>query len=433
MTSLSANAAARDRLLKPALSVMDQVLVAATGFATSAFVARSLGVDKLGVYAIAYVIVFSARAIQSSIILQPLSVLAPPLRDEQRRAYLGFVLCFEVVSVGCLSVVVAVATAIGTLGPLDRLGVLTVLAALLYANILGLQGLSRRGFYVQQHPGRAVTQAATFAALVGLGLTVLHFGGKATLPGVFLALSVGAGGACLVSFRRWKGALRVPDRPTSRRHLREHWKFGSWLLVTVPFQVGMYQGYFLITGYYLGSLDTGALKAADSFVAPFEQVCIGLSLLFLPRLAQSLGDPHSDWRPWLRTATFRFLGLGAIYSAMLVFVGPSLIVTVFTEGSRPAVSLVGILAAIPVLKALAYPPGIALMAAKRSDLVLLAYVASLVTTASAGVLLIRTQGLTGAAFGLVLSVTVFSVAQWAGVLWLGRDSGSPSVGEALGG
>ncbi len=358
-------------------------------------------------------------------------MLAPRLAAGPRRSYLGFVLGFEVLAIGLLSALAAIAVVlVGVLGSLERVVLATSLAALAYSNVLGLQGLSRRGFYVAQQPGRAVLQSAAFAALVALGLAALYLRGEATLPEVFAVLGVGGVGACLLSARRWQGELRAPTRLDARRHLGEHWSFGSLLLLTVPFQVGMYQGYFLISGYLLGSLATGALKAADTFVAPFDQICIGLSLLFVPRLAGSFANAGGDLHGWLRTATVRFLGLGALYSLLLVLAGPLLVVRVFTEDSRPAVSLVVILAAIPLFKALAYPPGIALMAGKRSGVILLAYLASFLATITGGVVLIRFLGLAGAAYGLVLSVAVFAAAQWIGVWWVGSDPDSGSAERA---
>ncbi len=103
--------------------------------------------------------------------------------------------------------------------------------------------------------------------------------------------------------------------------------------------------------------------------------------------------------------------------------GKTLLIALFAEEARGATALMPIMALIPLAKALAYPPGILLIARRRPDLVFVANALAATLTLAGGTALMRAEGVHGAATGLLLSVTLFAVTLWVGLGRLWRHAG----------
>ncbi|MGZ9033929.1 MAG: hypothetical protein ACXW25_05900, partial [Rhodospirillales bacterium] len=83
-------------------SIADQGATAAISFLASVFIGRHMGAEPLGIYAITNVFVALIRALQSSLLLEPMSVYGPRRQEEEQAGYFSFLIGLGTVWVGGL-------------------------------------------------------------------------------------------------------------------------------------------------------------------------------------------------------------------------------------------------------------------------------------------------------------------------------------------
>lgn len=227
--------------------------------------------------------------------------------------------------------------------------------------------------------------------------------------------------------------VRWPSRHERNHYFSEHWHFGGWTLLTVPLSMACYQGYFFVSGGILSIEDAGYLKAADALVAPFSQVVIGVSLMFVPIVARRLDAMagSTQVRFALRLCAGAFV-IAAAYAGLVFLFGTDVIELVFGQHLAAAGEVVRAMALVPLFIAVGVPAGILLAAHRRPDLRFAAYGGASLITLLVGFILVALTGIQGAAWGLVLSQAALSAALWVAFLRHQRTAGAPTTaGGAL--
>lgn len=407
-------------------SVADQVASATVGFLAAVYVGREIGAEGLGIFAITSVLVLIVRSLQNSAILEAMSVFGPRRSPSESRKYSGFLLGSELLWVGGVTGLGAVAAILGTgAGILDQAIFPAILSCLAYANLMGLQHLLRRQFYVEHRPVLALTQSSMFLVMVMAGLMFLSLAGNPSIPSVYAVLAASSAAVCVLQYPRWWGRVALPDAESVRRYITEHWRYGRWVLLTIPFVIGMYRGYYFLVGYLLSAEQAGLLRAADTLVIPFGQIGIGLSMFLVPLAVRTIDDTSAArQRTWTIRLTMPLLVVAALYAAALLTLGKAALVVVFGEAFLDATPIIPVLALIPLFQALATPATIALTSLRRPDLKCLSYVVATIATLSIGLLSIKNFGVFGAAMGLAFSTAVFAATQWLCLAWLWRQTGT---------
>jgi O-antigen/teichoic acid export membrane protein len=194
----------------------------------------------------------------------------------------------------------------------------------------------------------------------------------------------------------------------------------------------LYQGFFAFVGFALSPEAAGLLKAADTFIAPFAQVVIGMQMMLMPMTARN-ADTMSGTaqRKLALRISLVFLALSVAYSAIIYLAGEWALILVFGEAMREAVPLLAILAFLPLVRGLPMGAQIILSARKRADLRFISQVSASVLTVVACVPLIYHTGLTGAAVGMVLPQVIYAGGLWTSLLWLWRQDRAPAASPAL--
>lgn len=405
-----------------AASIADQASSAAIGFLCSVFIGRYLGAEALGLYAITTVCVLLVSASQASIVLEPMSVFGAKKSAQEMPRYYGFLLGFQSAAVGAVTLVLG----FGALGAyaagfIERPLFFAIAAAAVYANFICFQYFLRRHFYIENHQYLATLQSAAYLALVTCGFLGLWWLGGASVVRVYFLLTICSIAVCLVQCHLLAKKVAKPTISAAKAYAGDHWSFGRWVLLGIPLGLMNYYGYFFIVASLLSTESAGHLKAVDVLVAPFNQIAIGLSLMLLPMAARNI-DRMS--LPAQRQLAGRIvvpvLGLATLYAAGLFFAGEYALQLLFPGRMTEALTIVKIMAFLPIFQALPVPAGIILSALQRPYLRFISYGLSVFGGLAISIPLILSHGLLGAAAGMLTSQILFVIGQWSCLFWLWR-------------
>lgn len=401
-------------LARSVASVSDQGVVAATGFLVSIYVGRFLGLEALGLYAVTHVAVVVLLAVQNSLALQVMAILQPKQEREERAGYFGFLLRGGTAAAVLIALLAAaVAAVLGWSGAARGGTAAALFAAMLYGGVVGVQQLLRRQLYLLQAPHMALLQSAAFFGLTLGGLTALTALGAASVARVYGVLAVAS--LAVSAFQAWtrRGEYGRATRERRGRYVAEHWRLGKWMLFTVPFVIGTYEGYYLLLGALLPPEDTGLIRAVDTLVLPFDQAAAGMTLLLLPVVARRIDAlPGAEQAAWIGRILAGFLAAGLLYAAVVGALARPLLRLLFGDSFAGAGTTIAVMMSVPVIKSLVFPASIALMALGKTNVQFAGRVAATVVTLTAGTLLIVRFGAVGGAGGIAISFSAFAAAMW---------------------
>lgn len=402
-------------------SVSDQAAAAGVSFAVSIFIGRHIGVDALGIYAITNVFVLLFRAFQSCLVLEPMSVFGPRI-TENYRAYFGFLVGLELVCVFAASVLLALgATVAHAIGYIEADLFVAMLASCVYLNLVCFQYFLRRQFYVDHRQYLATIQSFSFLVLVVAGLAALWRVDNLTVVDIYMLLAACSIVVCVIQGGRFWSQMGRPSRDQVQAHSREHWSYGKWLLMAVPFSILTYQGFFAIVGFAISHEAAGLLKAAEVFIGPFAQIVIGMQLMLVPMASRTVDKMSlAEQKRFAMRIGLLFLGGSLVYSAAVYFLREPAILLLFGEHMRDAIPVLAILALLPLFRGLPTAAGVILSARKQANLRFISQASSTIIALIIAIPMIYYGGVIGAAAGMVISQAVFAATNWACVLWLWR-------------
>lgn len=401
-------------------SIIDQGASAAINFVCSVFIGRLVGAEALGIFAMTNVLVVGLRLLQGGALLDPMSVFGPRRTGAERGGYLGFLVALELLWVGGFSALIAIGAIVWWgAGNFSQVEMRTILASLIFANLVAFQYLMRRQFYVDHQPYSALIQSLAYLGLGIAGLALYTLTHDITIVGMYLVLSICSLVVCAVQGMRLWREVRTPTAEERRSFSHDHWTYGRWVMLAVPVTIAYYQGYFLLSGSFLSAQDTGYLKAVDSFVAPFTQVAIGLALMFVPMLSRNYDQMSAAQRnAFTHKLLIGMMAISLVYAAAVFFLGPTLILMAYGQNLATAASIMPVMAIVPLSVGIAQPAGVTLTAHRRSDLRFIVNCVAAVVTFAVGVPLMKNFGLKGAAWGMCISQATYALGLWGALFWL---------------
>jgi O-antigen/teichoic acid export membrane protein len=406
-------------------SIADQGATAAISFLASIFIGRKLGAEALGIYAITNIFVTLIRALQDCLVLEPMAVYGPRRTPAEAPGYFRFLIGLETLWVGALCLLVVLgsglAWATGQIGE-KMLGGL--LASSVFAFTYCFLYFSRRQFYVDLRPYRALAQSLSYLALVVAGFVLMRQFGGWTVVDVYLVLAGCSVMVCLAQVRRVDVRRPVwPTRNEIRRYGRQHWSFGKWILLAVPLGIATYQGYFFFVGALVSAEAAGLLKAAETLVAPFFQISMGMGLMLIPMVAREIDRmSRGEQRAYALRLSLPLIALSLIYGGAVYLAGDLALRTLFGAKIAGAYPLIQIMAFVPLFVAAALPPSIVLSALRQANLRFVSQCIAVVGTVCVGVPLVIAHGLSGAAYGLLITEVLYALGQWGCLIWWWRRS-----------
>lgn len=389
-------------------ALADQGMVSGSTFVLNIFLARWLGAEQYGAYAIAFSIFLFMASFHNAMLLEPMSVFGPGDYRRSLPQYLGQLVRLHVIVTCVLAGLLCIAT--------------TVMGLITAKSILapGLWGVSisipfmlffwlwRRAAYLEARPNVAIRGAFTYAA-IALGLMclleTLHWLSSFS---AFIIQAVASVTASLVLIWNIRPQLRSVSH-SFWSVLKRHWKYGRWVAVSAFVFWLNGNAYYVIAGSMLGMQNVAGLRAIQNFVQPVIQFLVAISLLLLPRAASWFDDRNRvAFRRNMNWISLFFTGAATVYCLAIVIFGHRLI-EVFYRGRYTEYSyLLPWLALGVLLTAAAQGPTIALQAMQSPSEIFIGYAIG-GSTIVPGIVLTHYYGIFGAAMGLALSSLAFLV------------------------
>jgi O-antigen/teichoic acid export membrane protein len=254
--------------------VADQGMSSLTNFAVNVYVARKLGADAYGAFALAYVTYHFALNASRGLSTDPLMVrFSATDLPTWRRA---------VASATGTATVTGVVTGIVVLVVTPLLGGSTRLAFLALGLTLPgllLQDSWRFAFFAHGRGALALLNDTVWAIALLAGFAVLQVTGKETVFWVVFAWGASAAvGAVLGPLQ----ARVVPRLAETRQWLATHWDLAPRYLAEGTTNSAAAQLVKYGIGVLLGLAAVGAVQAASLLMGPYMMVLWGISLVLMP-------------------------------------------------------------------------------------------------------------------------------------------------------
>jgi O-antigen/teichoic acid export membrane protein len=420
-------ARARRWAIKGVFAIVDQGFISGSNFVMGILLARWLGQDQYGAYALAFTIFILLSLVYQSLLLEPMSVYGPSSYREQLREYTGQLIWIHlVIAVATFVVMGAAALAMTRLHPSGALAPALMGAAIAAPCVL-LFWLVRRVYYLRVAPGQAAAGAVLYCGMLFSSLAWLWRSGRVSPATAYVAMALAAVATSAFLFARFRPRFhRTRTSPSFSAVARENWLYGRWALASAIFMWVPWNIFYTLVASFSGMSQAGQLRALLNFALPMAQTYGAMSLLFIPHAARTLNDegPREIAKVSNRVMLL-FLAFGAAYwTAVFLFRQPLLHLLYAGQYSDVATYLPAIGLA-SILWGCAQGPAIALRSNKTPYLVFHMYFGAAIVALAAGISLTRSFGLMGASYAMLLA----SAAAWLIGLYCIRRAARP--GQAL--
>jgi O-antigen/teichoic acid export membrane protein len=412
-------------------ALTDQGMVSSSSFVLNIFLARWLGSEQYGSYALAFSIFLFLALFHNALILEPMSVFGPSVYRESLPEYLGQLMRLHFMITGVLAGLVCIASVglgfFATQAPLAPgfWGVSISVPFILFF------WLWRRAAYLRTQPNVAIRGAVVYAITTLVFVLVLEQLRLLSSFSAFAAQAVAGVAASLILI--WNIRPRLSSAGYSLSSVfQRHWNYGRWVAVSA-FVFWMNGGaYYVIVGSMLGMRDVAGLRAIQNFVLPVNQFVAAVTLLLLPRAAESFNSQNRvEFRRKIGLITLLFTGAATIYGIAVVAFGHRLIEMVYGGRYTEYSYLLPWLALGVLLTAMAQGPMIAMQAMQVPAEIFKGYAIG-AATILLGIMLTRHYGLFGATLGLT------AISSLAFLLYVGyrcnsmlNNAKTPVLGQSL--
>ena len=412
------------------VSLVDQALVSGTNFFTSVIIGRICGADELGVYSLAFTILWMTLNVQMSLITLPYTIYGNRLEGRRRAEYAGAVLShflmLAVAAVLCLALAAVVLLGIGPAG-------LAAVIAMLAGSI---------GFVLLREFARRLALAhlhTTTALWLDLGTSVVQIAGLLILAALGTLSAVTAyvviGLACAVAGLAWLACARgdfAVKRGRVFKELKRNWLFGRWVFAAaVTWSVHGYVVYWILA-FALDTTATGVFAACMTLIMFANPVMMGIGNVLMPKSAQAAARGGSvGVRRIVVKATLVLGGAMAAYCLLIMLIGDPLMQLLYKEPVYAGHGHVLIVLALgKLIASLGSASDSGLWAIERPDMGFVANLLAACTTLSATACLLSGWGILGAAYALLAGDLVGAGGRCVAFFWLSRNwHGQTAVGN----
>jgi len=413
----------RSWLQKAFLAVLDQGLISGSNFVLAILLARWLGAEQYGAYALSFAIFVLCSFLQQGLFLEPMSVFGPSVYRDSQRQYVGTLVWLQgtIAGVALALSAVAVATFLRYDTGVFRMALLGMAFS---APCVLLYWFARRAFYLQLQPGRAVGGALLYCALLSTVVWFLARSGRLSAFTAFLAMGIAA---LLTSVRQLWQIRPVIFTKKRKSELIEvatrHWHYGRWAILGSMFIWIPWNVYYPIVGHFSGLAEVANLRALLNLALPVAQTLSAFSLLFLPHASHASHQENWDGAKGLALRITSFFALGtAVYWLPVCFFRAPLLQFLYAGHYSQVIRLVPCIALSSFLTGVALGPTIALRAMRSPATVSYIYLISSAVALVFGIPATRLFGISGAVTCNLLSSITAAVVAWTMLARQGRPA-----------
>lgn len=245
------------------LSLLDQTIVSGSNFAFTILVARALGIEGFGAFALVWLVVLFVNSIHAAAVWMPMMTISSVMAPDNRESYLGSVLVFQrlfslaIVTVGAMSWLVG--SQFWALSPIDVVQVTSVIA------LYHIHEFYRRYFYTVGRPRSAIAIDLLGYILRFAPVIVLLRFERFSLGAAFFSLSAGYVAAILVSWRLAR-ALHATSGPLLREHSQTHWRAARFLMPAAAMQWTSVNLHVTVASAVIGATAVGIVRLGQTLM-----------------------------------------------------------------------------------------------------------------------------------------------------------------------
>lgn len=384
------------------MSLASQGINSANNFITGIFLGRLCTKEEYGLYALGFSLMLLINDFQSTLISTPYMIYSPRLQRDEKRQYAGstFVHQLSLSSIVSFIILCGLGAVYSGMVSQDFTRVLKVLAIVI--TFIMLKDFFRQMSFAALNV-KAALMLDSAAALIQIGsMSLLAYFGALSADRTFMAIGL----ACGLTSLGWLSANRnmfVVNLKTVLSDLHQKWKLVKWLLASQLLWISAMGLYPWLIAAFLGVRANGIWAACQGLVMIGNLICVAAQNLMGPKLVHVLARGGVAE---MRDAVFKSVLLMVFIMTILAIVffvfGDSLVVLFYGSKYGGNGLIISLLALNLVVTSMTYPFSRGLFALERTDMDFFVNLA-IVITLVLGVWLVRTYGLAGAAFGLLVT------------------------------
>jgi O-antigen/teichoic acid export membrane protein len=312
-------------IMKGAMAVLDQGLIAGSNFVIGILLARWLAPQQYGTYAVAFAVFLLFGMLYQSLLIEPVGVFGVSAYGDRVRGYVKSLVQLHMFTALPTLLLLGIAGTIALwLKQADGLaGALFALA--LSTPFVLLFWLVRRAFYLQHWPVPAVWGAALYCLLALGGLYAAYRWHVLSSAVAFLLMGIGAISATAFLLHHLRGHLpKGGTAPKVHEVWQRHWNYGKWALGSAAMMWVPANIFYPLVSSFKGMAQAGELKALMNFATPMLQFYGAIALLLLPHAARvhARKDRAATQRAARRMTILCLSGSVLYWAVLLVFRGP---------------------------------------------------------------------------------------------------------------
>jgi O-antigen/teichoic acid export membrane protein len=390
------------------MAVLDQGLISGSNFAIAILLARWLGEEQYGAYALAFAIFLLLANAYQALVLEPMCVFGPSNYRNSLREYLGALIWIHLAIAFVPGVVLGLAALVTHLiAPASSLtGAL--LGVMLASPCILLFWLARRAFYLELRPAQAAGGAVFYCMSLMAGLWLVVPRGALTPFRAFLIMAIGALATAAFQLYQLKPIMRLRQSPVAvATVVRQHWTYGRWALASSAMMWVPWNIYYMLVGGLEGMSGTGELRALLNLAMPIRQTTTAFSLLALP-YAAGLGH-REGWagiKAVVIKTTFLFSAGAIAYWAFVTMFRVPVVHFLYKGNYSGITSYVPWIALASVFMTALQGPAVVLRARRSPASVFMVYLVASIIAVVIGIPATWLFGIRGAVSTLVVSNVV---------------------------
>lgn len=391
-------------------ALADQAIFSGGNFLVNILLARWLGPEGYGAYAVAFAWLMLAQNLYEALLIEPLAIYGSGKYAKQFRAYMGQMFYAHII----LTLIVAALMGLGawyTLHNDSRLVFLAMTGAALAAPFYFTRWLTRQPFYVLSRPHWSVVGGTVFVVINVVALVVLLHTGWLNPLTALLTMGLGAlCGSLLLAVLRLKPDMRLRQPDIDRREvLRDHVEYGKWaaparILNWIPGNV-----YFIILPVVLSLEANATLRAIGNLIYPLYLMINAISGVLLPSLVRTYErDGLAALHRRLRGVAVPAVGAVAVFALVITVFGQQIVSLLYVGqyDEFTTFPIVATMAVFPVIAVMQTLLDIALRAIGQVRLTLFSTLIWGAGTLTIGVAMMIAYGLLGTNLGQMITAGI---------------------------